>query len=98
LANAMTNGLLYILAEDPAITAIPDLAGRHVAVPFRGDTPEIILGQLLAHHGLDAGSDLEITYAGTPTEAMQLMLAGRVEAALTSEPGTTAGELRGRQE
>jgi len=97
LANAMTDGLLYILAEDDGISAIPDLAGRHVAVPFRGDTPEIIFGQLLAHHGLDAGADLQITHAGTPTEAMQLMLAGRVEAALTTEPSTTAAILRGRQ-
>ena len=98
LANAMTDGLYYILAEDAAITSIADLAGRHIAVPFRGDTPEIVLGQLLAHHGLDAETDLQITYAGTPTEAMQLMLAGRVEAALTSEPGTTAGVLRARQD
>lgn len=96
LANAMTNGLLYIIAEDAAITTIPDLAGRHIAVPFRGDTPEIIFGQLLDHYGLGEG-DLQITYAGTPTEAMQLMLAGRVDAALTTEPSTTAAVLRGRQ-
>ncbi|ABV93195.1 putative sulfonate/nitrate transport system substrate-binding protein [Dinoroseobacter shibae DFL 12 = DSM 16493] len=96
LANAMTNGLLYVLAEDPGIAAIPDLAGRHIAVPFRGDTPEIIFGQLLAHYGLGP-DDLQITYAGTPTEAMQLMLAGRVDAALTAEPSTTAAVLRGRE-
>ncbi|MEM1427900.1 MAG: ABC transporter substrate-binding protein [Pseudomonadota bacterium] len=96
LANAMTNGLLYIIAEDPETGAIPDLAGRHIAVPFRGDTPEIIFGQLLDHAGLDTG-DLQITYAGSPLEAMQLLLAGRVDAALTAEPSTTAGILRGRQ-
>lgn len=97
LANAMTNGLLYITAEDPDIASISDLAGRHVAVPFRGDTPEIIFGQLLAHAGLDASMDLEITYAGTPTEGMQLMLARRVDAALTTEPSTTAAVLRAKQ-
>ncbi|WP_227286000.1 MqnA/MqnD/SBP family protein [Boseongicola sp. H5] len=97
LANTMTDGLLYIIAEEADIAAIPDLAGRHIAVPFRGDTPEIILGQLLVHHGLDADADLQITYAGTPTEAMQLMLAGRVDAALTTEPSTTAAILRGRE-
>jgi len=96
LANAMTDGLLYLLAEDPGIAAIPDLAGRHVAVPFRGDTPEIIFGQILAHHGLEAEQDLHITHVGTPIEAMQLMLAGRVDAALTAEPSTSAGVLRAR--
>jgi len=97
LANVMTSGLLYIISEDAGITEIPDLAGRAVAVPFRGDTPEIIFGQLLAHNGLDAASDLSITYAASPIEAMQLLLAGRVDAALTAEPSTTAGVLRGRK-
>jgi len=96
LANIMTNGLLYVASADTGIAGVPDLAGRTVAVPFRGDTPEIIFGQLLAHHGLDAGTDLSITYAGSPIEAMQLLLAGRVEAALTAEPSTTAAALQGR--
>ncbi|MEM8822214.1 MAG: ABC transporter substrate-binding protein [Pseudomonadota bacterium] len=96
LANAMTNGLLYIIAEDPEITTMPELVGRHIAVPFRGDTPEIIFGQLLDFHGMSE-SDFQITYAGSPTEAMQMMLAGRVDAALTAEPSTTAAVLRGRQ-
>lgn len=97
LANAMTNGLLYIISGAADIGAIPDLAGRSVAVPFRGDTPEIILGQLLAHHGIDAEADLDITYVASPIEAMQLLLAGRVDAALTAEPSTTAGVLQGKK-
>lgn len=96
LANAMTDGLLYIVAEDEDIRAIPDLAGRHIAVPFRGDTPEIIFAQLLKHGGIGE-DDLTISYAGSPIEAMQLMLAGRVDAALTAEPSTTAAVLRGGQ-
>lgn len=97
LANIMTNGLLYIASGNAEIAAVPDLAGRSIAVPFRGDTPEILLSQLLAHHGIDEQSDVQITYAGTPVEAMQLLLAGRVEAALTTEPSTTAAVLQGAQ-
>lgn len=97
LANVMTNGLLYIATGKAGISAIPDLRGRKVAVPFRGDTPEILFSQLLVHHGLNAATDLEITYAGTPIEAMQLLLAGRVEAALTAEPSTTAAVIQGQQ-
>lgn len=97
LANVMTNGLLYVASGDVGISGIADLAGRTVAVPFRGDTPEILFGQLLAHHGLNAGTDLQISYTGSPIEAMQLLLAGRVEAALTAEPSTTAAVLQGRQ-
>lgn len=90
LANVMTNGLLYILTGDDGITAIPDIVGKRLAVPFRGDVPEVIFGQLMTHHGIDDG-DVQITYVGTPIEAMQLLLAGRVDAALTAEPSTTAG-------
>lgn len=97
LANVMTNGLLYIASGDAGIAAIPDLRGRKVAVPFRGDTPEILFAQLLAHHGLNPETDMEISYAGTPIEAMQLLLAGRVDAALTAEPSTTAAVLQGQQ-
>lgn len=97
LANVMTNGLLYIASGDAGIAAIPDLKGRSIAVPFRGDTPEILLTQLLAHHGINPETDVQITYAGTPVEGMQLLLAGRVEAALTTEPSTTAAVLQGKQ-
>ncbi|MEM8552958.1 MAG: ABC transporter substrate-binding protein [Pseudomonadota bacterium] len=96
LANVMTNGLLYIVTEEEAVGAIPDLAGRRVAVPFRGDTPEIIFGQLLSNDDMSE-ADLAITYAASPIEAMQLLLAGRVDAALTAEPSATAAILRGRQ-
>lgn len=57
----MTDGLLYIATGDDGINAIADLKGHRVAVPFRGDTPEILFGQLLAHHGLDLETDLRIT-------------------------------------
>jgi len=96
LANVMTNGLLYILSDQPDVNTIGDLAGRKVAVPFRGDTPEIIFGQLLDHADLSEG-DVEIVYTATPIEAMQLLLAGRVSAALTAEPAATAAILKGKQ-
>ncbi|AVO37961.1 ABC transporter substrate-binding protein [Pukyongiella litopenaei] len=96
LANVMTNGLLYVISNDTGISSVADLKGKTVAVPFRGDTPEIILTQLLEHAGLALDSDLDISYAGTPIEAMQLLLAGRVDAALAAEPSSTAAILKAR--
>ncbi len=97
LANVMTNELLYVASADASIADISDLRGRTVAVPFRGDTPEILFNRLLAHRGLAPSTDLDITYAGSPIEAMQLLLAGRVEAALTAEPSTSAAVIAGAQ-
>jgi NitT/TauT family transport system substrate-binding protein len=95
LVNVMTNGLLHVIAADPALTSLPALKGLKLAVPFRNDTPEFVARRLLAHHGLVAGRDLQVDTTGTPIEAIQLLLAGRTDAALVPEPAATAAILRG---
>ncbi|MCO5131882.1 MAG: ABC transporter substrate-binding protein [Xanthobacteraceae bacterium] len=95
LLNVMTRGLLYVVAKEN-VAHIEDLAGKKIAVPFRNDMPDFILRRLLARAGLRIGSDVTIEYAGTPPEAMQMLLAGRVDAALLAEPGATAAILRAK--
>ncbi|WEX08540.1 ABC transporter substrate-binding protein [Chelativorans sp. AA-79] len=95
LANIMTRGLLYIVAGSE-IGGIADLAGKRLAVPFRNDMPDFILRRLLSHAGLEPGKDLQLEYAGTPPEAMQMLLAGRTQAALLAEPAATATILKGK--
>lgn len=97
LANVMTDGLLSVISTDPAINSVASLAGRKIAVPFAGDTPDIILDQLLNHAGLDPQTDLSKQLVGTPVEAMQLMLSGRVDAALVAEPAASAAVMRGKK-
>jgi NitT/TauT family transport system substrate-binding protein len=94
LVNVMTNGLLYVISPDPELTSIPALKGKHISVPFRNDTPEYIVTALLKHYALAAGKDLQVDMTGTPTEAIQLVLAGRMDAALVPEPAATAAILR----
>jgi NitT/TauT family transport system substrate-binding protein len=95
LVNTMTDGVLYICATDPALDALAKLKGRKLAVPFRNDMPDHLLDTAVRAVGLDPGRDFTIEYAGTPPEAMQLLLAGRVEAALLQEPGATAAIMQG---
>lgn len=95
LLNVMTRGLLYVVAGE-GVARIENLAGKKVAVPFRNDMPEYILRRLLARAGLKIGSDIHLEYAGTPPEAMQMLLSGRVDAALLAEPGATAAILRAK--
>jgi NitT/TauT family transport system substrate-binding protein len=94
LVNVMTNGLLFVIAADPALTTFSALKGRKLAVPFRNDTPEFVVKRFLRHHGLEAGRDLQVDTTGTPIEAIQLVLAGRMDAALVPEPAATAAILR----
>jgi len=95
LLNVMTNGLLHVVAADPALTSLAALKGKRLAVPFRNDTPEFVLKRLMQHHGLVAGRDITVDTTGTPIEAIQLLLSGRIDAALVPEPASTAAILRG---
>jgi NitT/TauT family transport system substrate-binding protein len=95
LVNAMTRGLLYVVAKEE-VKSLKDLAGKKLAVPFRNDMPDFIMRRLLARSGMKIGTDIHIDYAGTPPEAMQMLVAGRFDAALLSEPGATAAILRAK--
>ncbi len=95
LVNVMTDGLLYVIARDPQLTSINALRGKRVAVPFRNDTPEFVFRRLLMAHGMTAGTDLIVETTGTPIEAMQLLLADRIDAALVPEPAVSAAIARG---
>jgi NitT/TauT family transport system substrate-binding protein len=82
-----------VIAADPSLTTIPSL-GQQLAVPFWNDTPEFVVNRLLRHHGLVAGRDLQVDTTGTPIEAIQFVLAGRMDAALVPELAATAAILR----
>ncbi len=95
LLNVMTNGILYIMAADPALTSLEALRGRKLAVLFPNELPSLILERLFRHAGIDAAKDLELVPTATPLEAMQLLVLGRVEAALVPEPAASAAIVRG---
>lgn len=95
LANVMTRGLLYVVAPSGTVTDIASLKGMRVAVPFRNDMPDLIFRRLLAAAGLHP-SDIAIEYSGTPPEAVQLLISGRVNAALLTEPASTGSIMRAK--
>lgn len=93
LVNVLTDGLLSIVAPPGQVKDIAGLRGRKVAVPFRNDMPDLILRRLLAAAGMTT-ADLSIDYSGTGIEAVQMMVLGRADAALLSEPATTGAVMR----
>lgn len=92
LVNVMTDGLLYVMAREGAVAGMADLAGKVLAVPFPNDTPDFITRALLDHHGLTG--KVELASPATPMEAAQMLLAGRIDAAVLSEPVASAMVLR----
>lgn len=93
LMNVLTNGLLYVVAPEGVITNVQSLKGRKIAVPLRNDMPDFIFRRLLASAGLTV-ADVNIEYTGSPSEAMQFMMAGRVDAAFLTEPASTSAIMR----
>lgn len=84
LVNVMTEGLLYIVAPAGTVAGLNDLAGKRIAVAFVNDTPDFVLKALLARASLTG--KVELLPVGSPIEAAQLLLAGRIDGALLSEP------------
>ena len=95
--NILTWGLLYVMTREGGITRVEDLAGKSVLLSFRNDAPDLIFRLVLRRAGLDPDKDLTLSYVGTPTEAVQLFLAGRTDIAVLSEPAATAAQMRGMQ-
>lgn len=89
LLNIASWGGLWILTRDSARKALVDFKGEEIAVPFRGDMPDLMLQLLAARQGLDMRRDLRIRYVPTPMEAMQLLITRRVQHALLTEPAVS---------
>lgn len=95
LVNVMTDGILYIMSSDPTLTSLDKLKGRKLAALFPHELPTLILHRLLKFQGIDPKTDIEITATATPLEAMQLLVLGRVDAALVPEPAASAAIVKG---
>lgn len=89
LLNISTWGALWIVTRDAQRKALADFKGEEIAVPFRGDMPDIVLQLLAARQGLDPLRDFRLRYVPTPMEAMQLLITRRVSHALLSEPAVS---------
>ena len=89
LLNISTWGALWIVSRDAQRTTLADYRGEEIAVPFRGDMPDLLLQLLATEQGLNPARDLQLRYVPTPMEAMQLLITRRVRHALLTEPGVS---------
>ncbi len=95
LVNVMTNGILYIMSTDASLNSLGALRGRKLATLFPNELPSLLLERLFRHAGIDAAKELELVPTATPLEAMQMLVLGRVDAALIPEPAASAAIVKG---
>jgi len=89
LMNVSTWGVLWMVSRSPDRKTLADFRGEEIAMPFRGDMPDIMFQLLAARQGLDARKNFRLRYVASPVDAMQLLVMRRVDHALLAEPAVS---------
>jgi NitT/TauT family transport system substrate-binding protein len=88
-ANLFNRGvpvtLLGMVSRAAGKKTLADFKGEEIAMPFRGDMPDLVFQLLAARQGLDVKRDFRLRYVPTPMEAMQLLITRRVDHALLAD-------------
>lgn len=74
MVNVSVWGILWMVSRNPDMKTLTDFKGEEIAVPFRGDMPDIVFGFLAEKSGLDPRRDFTVRYSATPMDAMQLLV------------------------
>jgi len=75
-----------MLTRDKNKKTLGDFKGCTIAMPFRGDMPDIVFQEIAKKEGLNPKKDFKIEYVSTPVDAMQMLIMRRVDNALLVEP------------
>ncbi len=86
LLNVSIWGILWMVSREQGLQTLADFKGKEIAMPFRGDMPELIFSELAEQQGLDPKKDFKLHYVSNPLDAMQLLIMRRIDHALLVEP------------
>lgn len=89
LLNISIWGVLWMVSREQHLQTLADFKGKEIAMPFRGDMPDLIFSELAERQGLDPKKDFTIRYVANPLDAMQLLITRRVDHALLAEPAVS---------
>ncbi len=89
LLNVSAWGMLWLVSTRAGPKTLADFRGEEIAMPFRGDMPDILFGLLARAQQLDPRRDFRLRHVASPLDAMQLLLGRRVEHALLAEPAVS---------
>lgn len=89
LLNVSTWGILWMVSRDADRSAITDFRGERIAIPFRGDMPDVLFGLLAEAAGMDPKKDFQVHYVASPLDAVSLIMARRIKHALLAEPAVS---------
>ncbi len=89
LLNVSVWGILHMVSRDDNLKTLADFKGKEIAMPFKGDMPDIVFSEIARRQGLDPERDFKIRYVSNPMDAVQLLILRRVDHALLAEPAVS---------
>lgn len=87
-------GHLAIVSSRPEFHSFADLAGHKVLGFFPHDMPDLVFRATAKMEGVHPEKDFPLSYVQSPMESAQMLVAGRAETAVLSEPLATAAIMR----
>jgi len=96
LLDITTWGVLHLVTRRDDIKGLKDLKGKKLLSFFRGGMPDIVTQYLGMKQGIDMTKDVEMSYASTPMEGLQMFLAGKADTIILPEPAVTAAMLKSK--
>lgn len=82
--------ITYLVTRDAQAASFSDIKGQSLVVSLQGSVPDVMFQYLATKEGLDPQKDFKLQYATDPTQAAQLLMAGKVDNAVLSEALATA--------
>ncbi len=89
LLNVSIWGVLWMVSRDNNLKTLADFKDKEIAMPFRGDMPDLIFTELAERQGLNPKKDFKLRYVANPLDAMQLLIMRRIDHALLAEPAVS---------
>ena len=86
----------YGIVSSKDIKNFKDLKGISLAVPSRGDMPDIIIQKLIKANGMKK-SDIKIAYMPTPIDGLSMVVKGKIDAAFLPEPALSMAILKSKK-
>jgi len=86
----------YGIVSSKNIKNFKDLKGISLAVPSRGDMPDIIIQKLIKANGMKK-NDIKIAYMPTPIDGLSMVVKGKVDAAFLPEPALSMAILKSKK-
>jgi NitT/TauT family transport system substrate-binding protein len=82
--------ITYLITRDAKASGFSGIKGQSLVVSLKGSVPDVMFQYIATKEGLDPAKDFKLQYATDPTQAAQLLLAGKVDNAVLGEALATS--------